>query len=152
MADINIVLPAKMVLTAGERDVRFTPYKENFVTKVPAGYQLVLVANTVGQYLYYAKQGFVAGDATSDKKIIINVPAKVTIKNNTKKVMNFIPYKENFQQELEAGQACIFEAKTAGQVLYYLAQDTNGDELEGGLDVKQEVVASSSTNTVVEGE
>lgn len=152
MADINIKLPAKMVLTAGERTVRFTPYKENFVTAVPAGYQLGLVANTVGQYLYYAKQGFVDGEATGEKKIVINVPAKITIKNSLNKVMNFIPYKENFQQELEAGQACIFEAKTAGQVLYYLSQDTNGDD-EGGLDVKQEAIAADeATSDVVEGE
>ena len=145
MADIVITLPAKMVLTAGEKAVRFTPYKENFVTTVPAGYQLGLVANTVGQYLYYAKQGFVEGEATGDKKIVINVPAKVTIKNNSAKVMNFIPYKENFQQELEVGQSCIFEAKTAGQVLYYIAQDTNGESVEGGLDVTQEATTASST-------
>lgn len=141
MADITITLPAKMMLTAGERAVRFTPYKENFVTTVPAGKKLSLVANTVGQYLYYAKQGFVATEADGD--IAINVPAKITIKNNSEKVMNFIPYKENFQQELEAGQACIFEAKTAGQVLYYLAQDTSGADVVGGLDVAQEATAGA---------
>lgn len=142
--NITITLPAKMMLTAGEKAVRFTPYKENFVTTVPAGQKLSLVVNTVGQYLYYAKQGFVASDAVAD--IVINVPAKITITNNSEKVMNFIPYKENFQQELLAGQACIFEAKTAGQVLYYLAQDTSGAEAVGGLDVAQVATSGNASD------
>ena len=64
-------------------------------------------------------------------------PAKITIKNNTSKAMNFIPYRENFQVEIIAGDEYEFEAETAGQVLYYLAQDTTGADAQGGLDVTQ---------------
>ena len=54
--------------------------------------------------------------------------------------MSFIPYRENFSQEVAVGDDYEFEAKTAGQVLYYMAQDTNGMGVAGGLDVTQEEV------------
>ena len=134
---ITINLPATMKITAPEdKAVRFTPYKENFVVPVEKGTSLALKAETVGQYLYYKKQGFVADDTVAD--IVINSPAKITIKNNSTKTINFIPYRENFQQEVEAGEGYEFVVKTAGQVLYYVAQDTNGIDVEGGLDVTQE--------------
>lgn len=145
MAEIKIELPAKLVLEAKDRAARFIPYKENFVTTIPAGKKLLLEATTVGQYLYYVKQGFVVG-TTGD--IVINVPAKITIENKTDKSMNFIPYRENFQQEIAVGDKYVFEARTAGQVLYYLAQDTNGEEV-GGLDVTQEKSTTSSAASVV---
>ena len=135
MAKTTITLPATMVVTATDKAFRFVPYKENFVTTVPAGKSLSLKATTIGQYLYYVKQGFVASDATAD--IVINVPAKINIKNNTNKVMNFIPYRENFQVEVAVGDEYEFEAENAGQVLYYMAQDTTGTEVGGGLDVAQ---------------
>ena len=74
----------------------------------------------------------------NDKDLVINVPAKIIIANYTDKAMNFIPYRENFQQEVKVGEAFEFEATTAGQVLYYLAQDTSGTTADGkGLDVTQ---------------
>ena len=136
MAKTTITLPANMVAKAtADRSFKFIPYKENFVTTIPAGKSLALKATTVGQYLYYVKQGFIASDEAAN--ITINVPAKITIKNNTDRVMNFIPYRENFQVEIISGDEYEFEAETAGQVLYYMAQDTTGPDVDGGLDVTQ---------------
>lgn len=134
-------------LEAKERTARFVPYKENFATPVAKGTSLYLKAYTVGQYLYYTKNGFVdAGESAptaSETVTVINVPAKITIANNSDKVMNFIPYRENFQVEVKPEDSYEFEAETAGQVLYYMSQDTNdisindADEVAGGLDVTQ---------------
>lgn len=137
MATHSIDLTKSLKLTApADRAVRFTPYKENFVTTVPAGKSLCLKAKTVGQYFYYVKQGFVVGESEAED-IVINVPATITITNNTDKTMNFIPYRENFQMEVAAKDVYTFEVDTAGQVLYYMAQDTTGPDVEGGLDVAQ---------------
>ena len=139
---MKIDLNKWLKLEAKERKVRFVPYKENFVTPVDAGDTLWIKAKTVGQYLYYVKNGFVAAAevGTGDHDIVVNVPATITIANNADKVMNFIPYRENFQVEVKPGESYEFEAETAGQVLYYMAQDTNGADATGGLDVKQEEV------------
>lgn len=145
MAEIKINLPAKMTLTAGEAGVRFMPYKENFVTNVAANTSLTIGVDTLGQYLYYKKQGFVEGEV--EGAVVINAPATITIVNNTGKEANFIPYRENFQQEVAAGDSYVFNVKTAGQTLYYLAQDTNGEGVEGGLDVTQTAVASGTAVT-----
>ena len=134
---IKINLPATMKIEALGKDVRFTPYKENFVVPVKAGTSLSLKAESVGQYLYYVKQGFTADDTVAD--ITINSPAKITITNTSDKILNFIPYRENFQQEVEAGEGYEFVVKTAGQVLYYIAQD-----FEGGLDVTQTAAESNA--------
>ena len=106
----TITLPATMKITAGEKPVRFAPYKENFISTVAANTSLSLRVDTVGQYLYYAKQGF-------------------------EEVQGFVPYRENFTQEVEVNGGYEFTVKTAGQALYYIAQDTNGLGLDGGLDV-----------------
>ena len=133
----TITLPATMKLSAGAKGAKFAPYKENFVTSVATNSALVLKVETVGQYFYYKNQGFVEGTA-AENDLVINVPAIITIANYTDKAMNFIPYRENFQQEVKAGEAFEFEAATAGQVLYYLAQDTSGTSNDGkGLDVTQ---------------
>ena len=148
MAKTTIDLNKVLVLKATDRARRFTPYKENYVTTVPAGKSLYLKAKTVGQYLYYTKNGFEEhGDAypaaVDTDNIVINVPATITIENKTNKVMNFIPYRENFQAEVASGDSYEFEAETAGQVLYYIAQDTTGYDVAGnGLEVTQ--VAKSS--------
>lgn len=140
---VEIKLPQTMKITAGDKAVRFAPYKENFVVPVKAGTSLSLKAETVGQYLYYAKQGFKPDDTAAD--VVINSPAKITITNNSAKTISFIPYRENFQQEVAAGEGYTFTVKNAGQVLYYIAQDTNGFNVDGGLDIVQE---AAETNAV----
>lgn len=145
MASTKITLPATMKISAAAGEVvRFTPYKENFIVPVvggESGSSLSLKAETVGQYFYYLKQGFVVSSSGS-ADIVINSPAKITIKNNSSKVVSFIPYRENFSQEVAVGDSYEFEAKTAGQTLYYMAQDTNGMGTNGGLDVTQAAVSS----------
>lgn len=140
MSKTTITLPATMKLKARAGEIiRFAPYKENFIVPVSggeSGSSLSLKAETVGQFLYYLKQGFVEDSTAAD--VVINVPAKITITNNSSKVMSFIPYRENFSQEVAVGASYEFKATTAGQVLYYMAQDTNGMGEDGGLDVTQE--------------
>ena len=136
MENKTIALPATMKLTAGADVVKFAPYKENFVTTIKANSSLVLKVDTIGQYFYYKNQGFVEGTA-AEGDLVINVPATITIANNSSKAMNFIPYRENFQQVIEADHSYTFDASTAGQVLYYLSQDTSGPDAIGGLDVTQ---------------
>ena len=129
-----------LVLEATDRTARFVPYKENFVTPVAKECKLFLKAYTVGQYLYYTKNGFVEFDGTptaGEKTTIINVPATITIKNESAKDMNFIPYRENFQVTVKPGEGYSFKVETAGQVLYYMSQDTTGIEVGTGLEVDQ---------------
>lgn len=73
----------------------------------------------------------------------IVLPAKVTITNTTNaskdsktgkydkggRDIGFVPYRENFTVYIEAGKSLELEADTAGQVLYYLAQATDGLEV-----------------------
>lgn len=57
----------------------------------------------------------------------IKVPALITITNTTAdKAIGFVPYRENFTTYLAAGDTIVLEAATSGQVLYYLAQATEG--------------------------
>jgi hypothetical protein len=132
-----------LVLEATDRTARFVPYKENFVTPVAKGGKLFLKAYTVGQYLYYTKNGFTeyTGDPKSTSSdFVINVPATITIKNESTKDMNFIPYRENFQVTVKPGEGYSFKVETAGQVLYYMSQDTTGIEVGTGLEVDQNKV------------
>lgn len=56
----------------------------------------------------------------------IKLPAVVTLTNTADRAIRFIPYKENFTYVLDAGESIAIEVATAGQVLYYLAQATDG--------------------------
>ena len=58
--------------------------------------------------------------------VTITLPAKVTITNTSDKAIRFVPYRENFTTVVAAGDSVELEATTAGQVLYYLAQATDG--------------------------
>lgn len=63
------------------------------------------------------------------ENIKIVLPAVVTIANTSERRIGFVPYRENFTSYLEAGSTVELEAQTAGQVLYYLAQATEGLEV-----------------------
>lgn len=63
--------------------------------------------------------------------ISIKLPAKVTLTNTTSdRTVRFVPYRENFTVGILAGESIELEAQTAGQVLYYLAQATDGLKVE----------------------
>ena len=137
----TIKLPAYVTLkNVSANAVKFAPYKENFNTTLGAGESIVLVAETAGQVFYYLKQ---ANDAItvaqSDKKTAgatydvcatAATPASVVVTNKVEVPMNFVPYRENFQFEVPAGEAYTFSATTAGQAIYYMNQG-----VEGQLDV-----------------
>ena len=61
--------------------------------------------------------------------IYIVLPAVVTLKNVSERAIGFVPYRENFTSYIAAGATVTLEAQTAGQVLYYLAQATEGLEV-----------------------
>lgn len=67
--------------------------------------------------------------------ITIKLPAVITITNTSERAIGFVPYRENFTTYVAAGTSIELEASTSGQVLYYLAQATNG------LEVTQEAKA-----------
>lgn len=70
--------------------------------------------------------------------ITIKLPAVITLTNTNPergKAIRFVPYRENFTTVIAAGDSVKLEATTAGQVLYYLAQATDG------LEVTQEAKA-----------
>lgn len=59
--------------------------------------------------------------------ITIKLPAVITLSNTTSdRAIRFVPYRENFTTVIAAGDSIELEAETAGQVLYYLAQATEG--------------------------
>lgn len=64
----------------------------------------------------------------ADMEIVL--PAKITITNTSDKAIGFVPYRENFTSYIDAGSSIELEATTSGQVLYYLAQATDGLTVE----------------------
>lgn len=62
----------------------------------------------------------------------ISLPANITITNTTSesagnaRVIGFVPYRENFTSYVQPQDVVVLEATTSGQVLYYLAQATDG--------------------------
>lgn len=62
--------------------------------------------------------------------ITISLPAVITLSNTSDRAIRFVPYRENFTTVINAGDSVKLEAQTAGQVLYYLAQATDGLTVE----------------------
>lgn len=131
MAELDIKTPAIIKIANGsDRAVAFVPYRENFVTVLPAGKTLEFTVKHSGQVLYYLGQAtkgltvevIEALDAASEDIIVLNTPATITIANVSDKVQTFVPYKENFMHEVAVGDSVKLDVETVGQVLYYLAQ------------------------------
>lgn len=139
---LNVVAPAKLsIKNTSDVSKRFVPYKENFTVLVGAGAEYQFEVKTSGQVLYYLAQ---ATEGLEVKTISafnggtkLNVPAKITLTNSSDISIGFIPYKENFQYDIVAGDSVELIAENVGQVLYYLAQATDG------LEVTQEEVTVS---------
>lgn len=139
MADVKKIEPGKIVIkNVSKVDQRFIPYKENFATTVPVGASIELTTETVGQCFYYERQaiagaleiGATVVAASGDSHTKIPTPAKVTLTNTSDKAQMFVPYRENFQQEIPVGGAYEFEVKTAGQALYYASQASDGIDVD----------------------
>lgn len=132
---LTVTAPAKIrIANTSTYTKAFTPYKENFTTRLPAGKAVEFEVKTSGQVLYYLKQATtdlevkVIPNYTSDDEntIKLNVPAVITITNTSTRVIGFIPYRENFQYNIAAGDSVELTAENVGKVLYYLAQAVEG--------------------------
>ena len=89
------------------------------------------------QVLYYLEQTEITvtqltqfSVASDENTAIYKLPAKMVITNTSDKVKSFLPYKETFQVNVQAGDVYNVEADTLGQVLYYLGQATDGLTVE----------------------
>lgn len=114
----------------------FQAYKENFTTKLAAGQALEFEVKTSGQVLYYLNQATSGLEVTvveeytvADTTIKLNVPALITLNNVSERIIGFVPYRENFQYDIASGDKVQLTATNVGQVLYYLAQATEGLEV-----------------------
>ena len=122
----------------------FQAYKENFTTKLVAGQALEFEVKTSGQVFYYLAQATtgltveVVETYTVDENTIkLNVPALITLTNTTDRKIGFIPYRENFQYDIAGGDNVQLTATNVGQVLYYLAQATEGLEVTQTAEVTE---------------
>lgn len=138
MATKTVTAPAVIKIVNNAKTAKvFAPYKENFVTTLTAGATIELQVKTSGQVLYYLGQASkdlavsVLSDFDSTEDAVkITSNEKITITNSSNRVIGFIPYKENFQFDIAAGDVVELTATNAGTVLYYLAQATTGLTVE----------------------
>ena len=56
------------------------------------------------------------------KEINIKLPLNITIKNNGKSKVGYIPYKQNFEEYLESGESIDLTVEKAEEAMYYLLQ------------------------------
>ena len=134
MATKTVTAPAVIKIVNNTTTAKvFAPYRENFVTTLAAGATIELQVKTSGQVLYYLGQASkdlavsVLSDFDSTEGAIkITSNEKITITNSSNRVIGFIPYKENFQFDIAAGDVVELTATNVGTVLYYLAQATTG--------------------------
>ena len=138
MATKTVIEVGQVKLTnKSDKVVQFIPYKENFATAIEAGKSIVLPVDTVGQVFYYIKQAnedlVVEHAKTGLEKegdTVITLPQTLTITNESTKSIAFVPYRENFQIDVAAGDSYEFEVKTAGQYIYYFNQETLGLDVD----------------------
>ena len=135
MAEIDIKVPAKIrIENKSKRALSFAPYRENFTSVLAAGKAIEFSVDRAGQVLYYLQQAtdelvvkqltaFTASDANTT---VLETPALMTIENTSEAVKSFQPYKENFVIDVNAEDKYVIEVSTLGQILYYLAQATDG--------------------------
>ena len=147
MATLTVTLPAVIKLANNkEEKVPFQPYHENFIVYVPAGKALEFEVETAGQFFYYKDQAATAGlvftqeqaieIATADL-IVVDLPSIVTLTNTAAHPVSFVPYRENFTVEIGVSDAVALEAKTAGQVFAYLAQEQVNKDITVTFAAKQ---------------
>ena len=135
MAEIDAKVPAILKISnTSDINIPFVPYRENFVTSLAKGKAIEFSVETSGQALYYLKQATngltveqkTAFDSPVDGLTIFEVPGIMTLTNTTEKgVRTFVPYKENFGVSIQGGDSYKIEVKNLGQILYYLAQETD---------------------------
>ena len=138
MATKTVIEVGQVKLTnKSDKVVQFIPYKENFATAIEAGKSVVLPVETVGQVFYYIKQAnedlaveHAETGLAKEGDTVITLPQILTITNESTKSIAFVPYRENFQIDVAAGDSYEFEVKTAGQYIYYFNQETLGLDVD----------------------
>ncbi len=132
MTTIDIQTPSVVILrNVSETSKTFVPYKENFVTSMPADYSLELGVKTAGQALYYLQQatdGLTVSFGETEEEVDDSIAYEnevITMTNISDIDVDFMPYKENYSYTIKAGDTLKITADSVGQVLYYLAQATD---------------------------
>ena len=131
----NLEFPVKIKIsnvTAGVQTVAI--YREDFAFELAAGKAIEFAVETLGQYEMYAKQSkggikvevINNYDVESADLLVIETPAVITLTNTGKVPATFVPYRETFGAEIAVGDSLAFTVKHVGQVLYYLAQASEG--------------------------
>ncbi len=131
---ITIKVPAKIkIVNTSDRAIGFVPYRENFVSSLAKGKTIEFPVDRAGQVLYYLDQttdgltvSQIASFDSGENILVFETPAIMTIENTSTIVKAFQPYKENFTVDVVAGDKYEIEVSTIGQILYYLAQATDG--------------------------
>lgn len=137
MAATTIALPqAIKIENKSKRAISFVPYRENFTSVLTAGKSLEFEVSNSGQVIYYLKQATEGLEVSQISALettngngnltVFKTPAVMTLTNTSKVVKTFQPYKENFTVDVKAGDNYAIEVTTVGQILYYLAQATEG--------------------------
>ena len=143
---INVSAPAiLLVQNTGDADVEFMPYKENFKISIASGSHILFPVTTSGQVLYYFNQQYgdltiKVFDAKTEKQMDNFIPVYptntvgdeyvITLSNVSNKDIKFIPYRENFDYVLAAGDRISIAVNNIGQVFYYMAQQVDGLEID----------------------
>ena len=143
---ISVVAPAVLLVqNNGDTDAQFIPYRENFKVTIPGNSHVLFPVMTTGQVLYYFNQQYGdlnirIFDASTEQEMDNFIPVHpanssddayvITLSNTSEKVINFIPYKENFAVDIAAGDEMEITVSNVGQVFYYMAQQTDGLEVD----------------------
>jgi hypothetical protein len=143
MATLNLKVPAVIKIeNTSEFAQCFIPFGENFNAKLAAGAIIEFKVNTSNEVIYYINQAtpelivtvLAAADGAAGA-VVLNVPAKVTLTNIGTQPIGFIPFKQNFKEDIAAGNIVELTTTDVNQVLYYMAQ-----AVEGKLTFAQEAV------------
>lgn len=133
--NVNITTPGVVKITNTSTLVKaLAPYKENFITSLPANFVLELGVKTAGQALYYLGQATEGLTVVFEQSFSVSGvneqihsgDEKITLTNTSDRAITIVPYRENFEYSIAAGDTLEITAGTVGQVLYYLAQATEG--------------------------
>ncbi len=135
MATVTINNPAIIKITNSTEGLQtFAPYRENFTANLVAENSIEFSVDTAGQALYYLAQAsdkleveqILAFSSATDGLLIIETPATITITNTSTSTKSFVPYRENFTVDIAGGDSVVLTVDRVGQVLYYLAQASDG--------------------------
>ena len=137
--EMNLSTPVKLKIVNKTDFVRsFQPYRENFISALKGHATLEFEVNDSEAALYYLKQGteeleiteIESFDSPSLTVTVVPNAAVMTLTNiadvESKVIKSFVPYKQNFQEDLKAGDSVELDANSLAEFLYYMGQETDG--------------------------